>query len=485
MDTKELNDTFKRAEHYHYAKNDYASAFKEYKKIAIENFGPAMRKIAQYYEEGKGVEKSVLHALYWRKRIADLTDAAIDHYLLGQLWFNEKDALKNTYTGENADADSEAIKSFTVACEKGYSMAFFKLGCCYEQAENYEKSAECYKQATEKNVKDAPYKLGMFYFYGRGVEKNHVLAFENFKKAVELGCKEANGMLGYCYEAGIGTEIDNEKAVGCYLIASELGNDFAQYNLACCYKNGKGIEKNLTEAVKWYKLSAEQGNMYAQYALAYRYLNGEGVPKSEEEYQNWMIKSAVAGNVNAQYSLGCDYFESTNGLPKNVEKAELFLKRPAQSGNARAQLMLGKIYKKGGAVPKNKKRAFELFESASSNLPEAKYELALCYFNADGTKKKYYKAIRLLEEASEQGVSKATVFLEKTDEYEIKRAKIKQSNYETILAILDNLYSTNPNSFYIPIFEQLILKRKKRGILRSWDKLDITVKKIKDANKND
>lgn len=485
MDAKQINDTFKMAEFYHYTKNDYKTAFDRYRSLARENHIPSMRMVAEFYDEGKGVEKSVLHALHWRERVAKLSDAAIDYYLLGKLWVAEKEALKDTYSGENGKAELEAIKAFTIACEKGYANAFYELALCYKQSGDNDKALECYKQGAAKNEKNSTYALALCYFYGTGVTKNYDLAFENFKKAVDLNNKNANSMLGYCYESGVGTEINYEKAFNCYLVAAELGDSNSQYNLACLYKNGKGTEKNLTEAVKWFTLSAEQGNTYSQYALAYRYLNGEGVHKSNEEYEKWITKSAMAGNINAQFSLGCDYFLSTNGLPKNTVKAEILLKRPAANGNTKAQLYLGKIYKKGVEVQKNKKRAFELFESASYREPEAKYELALCYFNAHGTQRDYYEAIRLFKEASNQGVSKATTFLEKLNEFESKRVEIKYENYDKAFEIIKTLYSKNPYSYSISFWENLISKRNKRGFLGSWDKLDITIKKLTDGNGND
>jgi TPR repeat protein len=166
--------------------------------------------------------------------------------------------------------------------------------------------------------------------------------------------------------------------------------------------------------------------VYAQYALAYRHLNGEGTPQSNEEYQKWITKSAIAGHLPAQFSLGCDYFEATNGVEKNLVKAEILLKRPAQNGNSRAQLLLGRIYKKGGAVPKDEKKAFELFELCAEREPEGRYELGLCYYNSIGVKKSYYKALKYIKEASDAGVQSAQKFIEAQNRATEQRERSKE-----------------------------------------------------------
>ena len=271
-------------------------------------------------------------------------------------------------------------------------------------------------------------------FYASG---KYAEALAEYQRCAQEGHVPSMNMLGYLYEAGKGTELDACKAVEWYKKSADTGNATAQYNLACCYKNGKGVEKSLSEAVRLFTASAEQGNVYAQYALAFRHLSGEGTPQSNDEYIKWITKSAFGGNLNAQYALGCDYFEATNGVEKNIEKAEILLKRPAQNGNARAQLLLGRIYKKGGAVPKNEEKAFELFESAAQREPEALYELGLCYYNSIGVKKSYYKALKYINEAAEAGVEKARKFIEAQD-IAIEKRKHKQELLSSYLRCVLN-----------------------------------------------
>ena len=248
-------------------------------------------------------------------------------------------------------------------------------------------------------------------------------AFIELEKIALKGHIPAMSMMGYLYEVGKGTEPDIYKAVEWYKKSAEGGSNTAQYNLASCYKNGKGVKKDLCEAVRWFTASAEQGNTRAQYTLAYRHLNGEGTPQCNEDYIKWMTKSATGGNLNAQFALGCDYFDGTNGVEKSIEKAEIFLKRPAQGGNSRAQLLLGRIYKKGGAVPRDEKRAFELFELCAEREPEGRYELGLCYYNSIGVKKSYYTAMRYIKAAADAGVEKAQKFIEAQNRVEEEKAR--------------------------------------------------------------
>ena len=171
------------------------------------------------------------------------------------------------------------------------------------------------------------------------------------------------------------------------------------------------------------------------------------------------------------------------GTDKSISYAIYWYKRVADATGTGVDLYtLATVYKS----VKNYTDALKYFSlSHNAGYAQASYELALCYFNAKGTQRGYFKAITLFKEASSKGVAKATVFLEKLKEFESKRSKIKLENYNKAVEIADMLYSKNPYSYMTVFWEKLISRRRKRGIMGSWDMLDITVKKLTDGNRND
>ncbi|CAB5349485.1 unnamed protein product [Rhizophagus irregularis] len=88
-----------------------------------------------------------------------------------------------------------------------------------------------YKKAAKNGNYYAQYKLGRFYQYGYGVEKDEVKAFKWYKKAAEQDYSDAQNQLGLFYESGISTKKDLKKATNWYKKAADNGNEVAQHNL--------------------------------------------------------------------------------------------------------------------------------------------------------------------------------------------------------------------------------------------------------------
>lgn len=85
--------------------------------------------------------------------------------------------------------------------------------------------------------------------------------------AIKLNDAEAQYKLGVCYYYGRGVEEDEEEAAKWYRKAAEQGYAVAQFMLGECYYDGEGVEQDREEAVKWYKKAVEHGNVEAQNAL--------------------------------------------------------------------------------------------------------------------------------------------------------------------------------------------------------------------------
>ena len=78
------------------------------------------------------------------------------------------------------------------------------LGVAYENGRGaeYAKAVKWYKKAAEQGDADAQYNLGVAYYKGERVIKNHTKAFELFKKAAEQGHASSQYNLGVAYKNG-------------------------------------------------------------------------------------------------------------------------------------------------------------------------------------------------------------------------------------------------------------------------------------------
>lgn len=238
-----------------------------------------------------------------------------------------------------------------------------ELAKCADKKKQYREAFECYKLAAEVNNAEAQYRLGCYYYNGKGTELDYSEAIKWFRKAVEQGYAPAQCFLGYCFEFGVGVQQDNTTAVDLYLKASEQGFAAAQHNLGHCYENGRGVLKDESAAIKWYCKAAEQGFASAQCKLGYFYNNGIGITKDSAEAVRWYRKAADQGYVLAQYNLGV-CFANGCGVEKDDVEAIEWYRKAAEQGYMAAQYNLGFRYEKGEGVMKDEDEAIKWYIAA-------------------------------------------------------------------------------------------------------------------------
>ena len=238
-----------------------------------------------------------------------------------------------------------------------------ELANCADKKKQYKEAFEHYKLAAEVNNAEAQYRLGCYYYNGKGTESDYSEAIKWFRKAVEQGYAPAQCFLGYCFEFGVGVQQDNTTAVDLYLKASEQGFAAAQHNLGLCYENGKGVLKDETAAIKWYCKAAKQGFASAQCKLGYFYNNGIGITKDSAEAVRWYRKAADQGYVLAQYNLGV-CFANGCGVEKDDVEAVEWYRKAAEQGYMAAQYNLGFRYEKGEGVMKDEDEAIKWYIAA-------------------------------------------------------------------------------------------------------------------------
>jgi TPR repeat protein len=79
------------------------------------------------------------------------------------------------------------------------------------------------------------------------------------------------------------------------------------------------------EAVKWYRKAAEQNLTVAQDILGACYLTGRGVAQNPKEGIKWFEKAAERNFFNAQFQLGLCYAGGLHGAAKDYVQAYKWL----------------------------------------------------------------------------------------------------------------------------------------------------------------
>lgn len=133
--------------------------------------------------------------------------------------------------------------------------------------QNFEKAAFWFREASENNIANARYNLGVLYHQGLGRDRNLDRALYWYREAANLNHAEAQYNLGIAHIEGIGTEYNPRLAAAFFEKAANNGIMEAAYNLGLIYENGLLGEANTNEALMWYKIAADQGSQDAKLAM--------------------------------------------------------------------------------------------------------------------------------------------------------------------------------------------------------------------------
>lgn len=241
LSASELNDLGAKAK----KEGNYKKAVEYLRKSADKGYVLAMFNLGMCYEQGVGLNPSILEAWSWYKKAAD----------------------------------------------KGYAPAMNSLGAICEKKHAVAEAMTWYRKAADRGLLVAQFNLGTILMNQQKYED----AMRYLQKAAEQGFAAAQCNLGLLYERGLGTVQNYSKAFEWYQKAANLGIAAGQHNLARCFTLGIGVAANPNEAFKWYRKAAEQGFAQAQYSLGKCYQEGFGTLKNEAEAEKWISKARSQG----------------------------------------------------------------------------------------------------------------------------------------------------------------------------------------------
>ncbi len=193
-------------------------AIKWLKKASELNDSSAMYTLSTCYEKGIIIEKNIDLSLYWLNKSAELNNK-IALYELARLYF-----LGIEYSKDETKAFELYLKSANV----GYDKAMYELANLYKQGKgvkkNIDEALKWYEKSALLDNTKALEALAFYYEEKEDYSRSH----EYLKKASELSDYYCCYCLGKYYEKGLAVNIDLKEALRQYKLALNNGFEIAR-----------------------------------------------------------------------------------------------------------------------------------------------------------------------------------------------------------------------------------------------------------------
>jgi len=365
----------------------------------------ACRALAQMYENGQGVEQSLLSAAEFYSRHCDHDRESAYHAarleeISPNLKLDSKEVI-DLYRFAASDRDALRLPQSELPPQCRLLLDESK----WSSAE-----AQCYLACLLRDGDRL------------GVTRNVEEAFDLFQKAADQGHLEAICHLARMHEIvrwtaqGVITG-DIATAVQLLRTAADKGHADAQYRLARHLEDGfpKPSDVDLKERARLLELAAKQGHAAALLKLACMHADGNGVVKCNLSASRY-LSLAIAHGSNLSPKRQCRLavmFETGKIVEKDEAMAAHWYSLAALKKFAPAQQALACMYYDGRGVSKDRKEALRFFTlAAHQELADSQYRLACmldigvdCALNAA-------EAERWFKKAEDHGHEKAEATME-------------------------------------------------------------------------
>jgi TPR repeat protein len=192
------------------------------------------------------------------------------------------------------------------------------------------------------------YNLGLAYYYGRGIEKSYMHAFNCFTRSSKQDYPDAYNRIGQQYYKRQGVSQNTELAIWWYQKAIDAESSNAMLSMGKMYEEGAiGLDKSYTEALHWYKKSLDcDGSSTAQHNIGVITTSkGVWIKTTKKHYTGFekLLKTMV--NLNLKIiSKSCT---TMVGVKQDYVKALDWYTKAADQGDAHAQCNIGVVYAYG------------------------------------------------------------------------------------------------------------------------------------------
>ncbi|HOS96257.1 MAG TPA: tetratricopeptide repeat protein [Deltaproteobacteria bacterium] len=205
-------------------------------------------RLGQLYYEGKGVNRDDAEAAAWFLKAAE-QDHAEAQFILATMY--EKG------TGVHR-SDEDAFRWYLQAATQGHERASVILSAdkwnLFKQRhlagdEGPHVSREAHRQEDEDHPRPP---------------QAHESQLEEYLEKARSGDVDAQYNLGIMYYHGDGVEKDHHEALKWFHLSAEQGDADAQFNLGFMYGRGEGAAKDHRSSMEWFQKAASQGHAGAR-----------------------------------------------------------------------------------------------------------------------------------------------------------------------------------------------------------------------------
>ncbi|MGX8850584.1 MobP3 family relaxase [Amedibacillus sp. YH-ame10] len=310
---------------------------------------------------------------------------------------NYKAGVAFFYGNEVVEQNMEEAESlFKSECVNGNILAMEMMGKLLELEEREGEIDDYYKNALEGALEIVKtdesdftqnylhYKIGRFYFYGKGCEQDYEQALTEFEMSHS---QYAMYSLGTMYQRGLGVEQSDKKAYQYFLQSAQKGNAFANYEVGHYLEQGIATSKNIEEANTYYKkayhsflsMLKKQKDDHLLYRVGMMTYYGKGTEANHELAKSYLKDSLAFHNEHAKRLLARIYLEEDDF--SHIADAIEWLK---EADDPSSWYILAKEYQKGIHVEYDIKRAILYYtKCAKENNSFAMYQLAKIYLSEE------------------------------------------------------------------------------------------------------
>ena len=271
-----------------------------YKKAAEIGNSEAMKNIAEAYRHGYGVKRDEAKAKEWYCKAANSGNKEAQATL--EKWLSEKEKERTEWEQRQKKAAEGDVVSLNYL---GRSY----LGGYHLGEKNVEKGLECLLKAAELGYAPAMERLGEYYestsqdemalaWYRKAAEQEIPTSVaeeedphRRLRNPIYSSIVDSIGRIGLFYWDGRGVEKDRDKAIEWFVQASNMGDRIILHeHAALLFWGNENVEKDVDKAIELFTISGNNGDISSMEWLAYWFKKGERIPKNLEKAAYWEKK---------------------------------------------------------------------------------------------------------------------------------------------------------------------------------------------------
>ena len=418
---------------------DYASAVRDFKRLAKAGDGKAQQALARALVEGKGVKKDPLAASIWWRRAARAKSkfgmpGNYDAYVgLAELYETGVGVAKDLtaaarWRGRAAQGDGWRGRSFLQRlADQGVAEAQYQLFELADMSQNRDEhvaqTARYLEAAAKQGHTGAQRRLADYLTEGADPSEADRRASRGWMiKAAETGDTEALRLLAYGY-GRTGRKLEGDKTWQAWVNRALAEGDISVAEMFDRRYDLSSLSPEMQARVL--ELTASSDGLPGFLAF-YRYRDHlNGAPFDEAEAYPEYVAKAASGDAEAQLTLGL-MTALGQGTERDAAKGQAWVEKAAASGLATAAYVMYEITKLDSKVANEwRRRAAELGHADSLWFAAKQAEL----YADDG--KKIEAAAPFLLAAALAGHNEALFYLEIHAQDDAAAAQLAFSRYLT------------------------------------------------------